>query len=108
MKHLQQSAAENVPFLIFCPPPKAEGYRFGVRPGVTNLLGLYLKDYYRFEHETWDVYRTHWGEVLCTRTITLHFLILELLAFVFYCNSMSGRHIELYKEKFKRLLLLNR
>jgi len=29
-----------------------EGYRFGVvRPGVTNLLGLFLKDYYRFEHQ---------------------------------------------------------
>jgi len=26
--------------------------RLFVRPGVTNVLGLYLKDYYRFEHET--------------------------------------------------------
>jgi len=45
------------------PPPKAQGYRFGVvfgcssiqmsvRPSVTNFLGLYLKDYNRFEHET--------------------------------------------------------
>jgi len=53
------------------PPPKAEGYRFGVvrpavrptgcpdfRPFVTNLLGLYLNDYYKFEHESIGVYRT--------------------------------------------------
>ena len=51
--------------------------RLFVRLGVTNLLGLYLKDYYRFEHETSGVYRSHWVEVYCTRTITLHFLILE-------------------------------
>jgi len=44
----------------FYAPQKAEGYRFGiVRPGVTNLLGLYLKDYYRVEHETSGVYRSH-------------------------------------------------
>jgi len=69
--------------------------------GVINLLGLYLKDYYRFEHETSVVYRSHSGKVHCTRTITIHFLILELLPFVIfsYCNLMSGRHIEIFKEK---------
>jgi len=49
----------------YYPPPKAAGYKLGivppagrssecpdVSPSVTNLLGLYLKDYYRFEHET--------------------------------------------------------
>ena len=30
-----------------------------VRPSVTNLFRLYLKDYYRFEHETSAVYRSH-------------------------------------------------
>jgi len=47
--------------IAFFPLPKAEGYRFGVVcpavylsrcPSVTNLLGLYLKDYYSSEHET--------------------------------------------------------
>ena len=33
--------------------------RLFVRPSVTNLLVLYLKDYYRFEHETSEVYRFH-------------------------------------------------
>jgi len=48
------------------PPSKSEGYRFGiVRPGVTNLLGLYLRDYYRFEQETSRVYRSHRGQVHC-------------------------------------------
>jgi len=28
-------------------------------PGATNLLGLYLKDYYRFEHETSGLYQYH-------------------------------------------------
>jgi len=58
--------------------------RLFIRPSVTNLLGLYLKDYYIFEHETSGVYRSHWGEVHCTRTTTLHFLILELLPFVIF------------------------
>jgi len=58
--------------------------RLFVRPSVTNLLVLYLKDYYRFEHETSEVYRFHWGNVHCTITITLHFLILELLPFVIF------------------------
>ena len=69
----------------YYPPPKAEGYRFGVvRPYVTNLLGLYFKDYNKFEHEISGVYRSHWGEVHCTRTTTIHFLILELLPFVIF------------------------
>ena len=71
----------------FYPPPKAEGYRFvcpDVRPSVTNLLGLYLKVYYRFEHETSGVFRSHWGEVHCTRTITPTALFLELLLFVIF------------------------
>ena len=62
------------------PPRKAEGYRYGVvrpavrpsvrpdirmsgcpdvRPSVTNFLGLYLKDFYRLEHETSGMYRSH-------------------------------------------------
>jgi len=78
---------------------KAEGYRFGVvrpavrpavHPSVTNLLGLYLNDYYRFEQEISGVYRPHWGEVHCTRTITLHFLILEVLPFVIFKASALG------------------
>jgi len=46
----------------YYPPPKAEGYIFGVvrpaaRPSGPHiyLLGLYLKDYYRFEHETLEL-----------------------------------------------------
>jgi len=87
----------------FYPPLRAEGYRFGVvcpavrphvRPFVTNLLGLYLKDYYRFEHETSGVYRSHWGEVHCTRNITLHCLILEWLPFViFYTWILCGTYL---------------
>jgi len=53
-------------------------------PGVTNLLGLYLKDYYIFERETSRVYRSHWGEVHCKGTITLHLLSLEVLPFVIF------------------------
>ena len=72
---------------------KGGKYRFGVfcpavQMSVTKLFGLYLKDYDRFEHETSGVYRSHWGEVYCTRTITLYFLILELLPFVFYTLNM--------------------
>ena len=70
--------------IIFYPPTKAEWYRFGVRPGVTNLLGLYLKDYYIFEHETWGVYRSHWAEVHCTRYITLYILILVFALCYFF------------------------
>ena len=54
-----------------------KGYRFGVvRPAVRpsgcpsvrpSHLGLYLKEYYRFEHGTSGVYRSHRGEVHCTR-----------------------------------------
>ena len=55
-----------------------------VRPSVTNLFGLYLKNYCRFDHETSGVYRSHWGEVHCTRTITLHCLILELFPFLIF------------------------
>jgi len=32
-----------------------------VRPYVTNVLGLYLKYYYRFEHDTLGVYKSHLG-----------------------------------------------
>ena len=73
-----------------------------------NLLGLYLKDYYRFEHETSWVYK------ISSRRSALHknhnpplpnFRVIALWYFS-YLNLMSGRHIELYKEKFKRLLLL--
>jgi len=92
-------------------PPKAEGYRFGdvrpaVRPSVrmsrcpsvTNVLGLYLKDNYRFEHETSGVYIPHWGEVHCTRTITLHCLNLELLSFViFHTCILCGSYLGVYK-----------
>ena len=69
-----------------------------VRMSVKNLLGLYFKDYYRFEHETSGVYRSHWGEVHCTRTITLHFLILELLPFViFHTLILCGTYLSDYK-----------
>ena len=55
---------------IFIPPTKAEGYidlalssllffRPNVRPSATNLLGLYLTDYNRFDHDTSGVYRSH-------------------------------------------------
>ena len=52
-----------------------------VRPSVTNLLGLYLKDFFRFKHETSGVYSCHSEKVHCTRTITRYCLILELLLF---------------------------
>jgi len=87
--------------LAFYPPPKVEGYKFGVvrrllvGPPVTNLLGLYLKDYHSFEHETSGVYRSHWGEVHCTRTITILFLIVESFLFVTFhtwilCPSVTN------------------
>ena len=84
---LQFLILELLPFVIF--------HTWMLCPFVTNLLGLYLKDYYRFEHETSGVYRSHWGEVHCTRTITLHFLILELLPFVIFhtlilCETYLG------------------
>jgi len=72
------------------PTPKAEGYRFGIfRPtvclsGCHKLVGAISQNLLQFEHETSGVYRSHWGEVHCTRTITLHFLILELLPFVVF------------------------
>jgi len=95
------------------PPLKAEGYRFGVirptvrpsgcpsvRPSVTNLFRLYFKDYYRFEHETSGVYRSHWEEVYCKRTITLHILILELLPFVFILEIWSTVSCKLLRYTF--------
>jgi len=63
---------------LFVRPPEC--------PSVTNLFGLYLKEYYRFEHEASGDYRSHWGEVHCTWTITLHCLILELLPFVIFLS----------------------
>ena len=94
----------------FYPPQKAEEYRFGsVCPGVTNLLGLYLNDYYRVEHETSgciDLIKE-----MCTAQEPYpplpNFRVVALCYFL-YWNLMSGRHFELYKKKFKRLLLLNR
>ena len=84
--------------------------RLFVRSSVTNLLGLYLKDYYRFEHETSGVYTAYWGEVHCTRTITLHFLILELLPFVIFkdenqsCTLYVIRQIPCFSHYFSELM----
>jgi len=71
---------------------------FSYYPSITDLFGLYLKDYYRFEHQTSGVYRFCWGEVHCTRTITLHLLILELLPFVnFDTWILWGTYLSDYK-----------
>ncbi|KAH3867875.1 hypothetical protein DPMN_031012 [Dreissena polymorpha] len=66
-------------YVLFLAPAKVW---FGVHPfvlssvlqSVTNFSGLFLRSYTRYVHETSLMYIYEWGEMPCSRTITLHFL----------------------------------
>ena len=49
-----------------------------------SLSGAYLQDYDSYGYETSLVDRSHQGGVLCTGTLTLTYLIFELLPFVYF------------------------
>jgi len=69
------------------PPPQAKGYRFGIVCPDVQTSSVHHK-----------LVGSHWGEVHCTRTITLHCLILELLPFMtFHTWILCGTYLSDYK-----------
>ena len=61
------------------------------------LSGSYLQNYTSFGYEILWVDRSHQGGVQCTRTLTLAYLIFELLPFVdFLTWILSGAYLQNY------------
>ena len=60
---------------------RAGGWMGGV---PHSLSGAYLQDNASYSYETSWVDRSHQGGVQCTGTITLAYLIFELLPFVYF------------------------
>ena len=73
------------------------------------LSGAYLQNYTSYGYEILWVDRSHQGGVQCTWTVTLAYLIFELLTFVYFHTwILSGAYLQNYTSYVYEILWVDR